>query len=107
MSYTATTEEILRLRRMTGEPSGNSDYSDYELAELIESVEGDFHAAAAEVWQWKAAAVAGLFDWAADGGDYKQSVLYDRYMANAAAEKAQSPRFCGMVIDPTLKPVNE
>lgn len=103
MKYLVTTEEIARLRRMTGEyPADDSNYSDAELSGLIAARSGDLHAAAYDIWSWKAAAVAALYDWSADGGDYKQSVLYDRYMANAEAEKAQSSLFSGMIIDPTL-----
>ena len=107
MTYTATEAEILQLRRMTGEtPAETSDYSDEELSNVIEARTGDLHAAAYDIWNWKAAAVAALFDWSADGGDYKQSVLYDRYKANAEAEKAQS-MLSGMIVDPTLEPVEE
>lgn len=108
MSYTAAEAEILTLRRSTGEyPAESSGYSDEELAGVIESRNGDLHAAAYDVWMWKAAAAAALFDWSADGGDYKQSVLYDRYKANAEAEKALSPLFSGMIIDPTLRLVGD
>lgn len=108
MTYTPTESEITKLRRMTGEyPASNSSYTDEELSEVLVNRNGDIHAAAHDVWCWKAAAVAGLFDFSADGGDYKQSVLYDRYLANAAAERAQSPLLCGMIIDPTLEQVEE
>lgn len=100
--------DILKLRRMVGEyPAETSEYGDNELSEVIESRGGDLHAAAYDVWMWKAAAAANLIDWSADGGDYKQSVLYDRYLANAEAEKAQSDLLCGMIIDPTLEEVAE
>ena len=108
MTYTPTESEITKLRRMTGEyPASNSSYTDEELSEVLVNRNGDIHAAAHDVWCWKAAAVAGLFDFSADGGDYKQSVLYDRYLANAASEKAQSPLLYGMIIDPTLEQVEE
>ena len=108
MTYTPTSAEITQLRRMTGEyPASTSSYSDAELTQVIADRNGDLHAGAYDVWTWKAAAVAGLFDFSADGGDYKQSVLYDRYLANAASEKAQSPLLCGMIIDPTLEQVEE
>ena len=106
--YTPTEAEIIALRRAVGEyPAETSSYTDADLTALLITREGDIHAAAYDVWMWKAAAVSGLFDWSADGGDYKQSVLYDRYLANAAAEKAQSPILCGMIIDPTLGYVEE
>lgn len=108
MSYTATAAEIMTLRRMVGEyPAESSGYSDTELSNVIGCRSGDLHAAAFDVWMWKAAAAAALIDWSADGGDYKQAALYDRYKAAAEAEKAQSALLCGIVIDPTLKEVWE
>ena len=108
MTYTPTNIEITQLRRRVGEyPAENSSYTDAELQQVLIDREGDQHAAAYDVWSWKAAAAAALIDWSADGGDYKQSVLYDRYIANAEAEKAQSVALCGMIIDPTLKVVAE
>jgi len=104
MSYEPTAAEITALRRRVGEfPAESSDYTDEELTGILTEREGDLHAAAYDIWCWKAAAVASLFDWSADGGEYKQGALYDRYMANAEAEKAQSGLFCGMVVDPTLE----
>lgn len=104
--YTPTAAEITALRRRVGEyPAETSGYTDEELTAALADRNGDRHAAAYDVWMWKAAAVAALFDWSADGGDYKQSVLYDRYKANAEEEKAQSLLLCGMIIDPELTPV--
>ena len=106
MTYTATESEILQLRRMTGEyPANTSSYWDGELADVISQRNGDLHAAAYDIWTWKAAAAAALIDWSADGGDYKQAVLYERYKANAEAEKAQSASLGSFIIDPTLKPI--
>lgn len=106
MSYEATADEVILLRRTVGEyPADTSEYSDYELMDVLNRRNGDLHAAAYDVWMWKASAVSALIDWSADGGNYKQSVLYDRYIANAEAEKAQSTALQGMIIDPTLKVV--
>ena len=106
MSYTPTQAEITMLRLRVGEAdTAASHYTDAQLSALLVSVNGDQHAAASQVWQWKAAAVAALFDWSADGGSYQQSVLYDRYMKLAQDEAAQSTLTGGMIIDPTLKPV--
>lgn len=106
MSYTPTSTEITKLRRMIGEyPITSSNYSDSDLSDVIAEREGDLHAAAADVWGWKAAAVASLIDWSADGGSYDQSVLYDRYTANAEAERKQSAALSAMIVDPTLKEV--
>lgn len=105
MTYTPTAAEITQLRRMTGEyPAQDSSYSDEELGMAIETREGDLHAAAYDVWTWKAAAASDLIDWSADGGDYKQAALYDRYKAQALEEWRQS-RLCGMIVDPELQAV--
>ena len=106
MTYTPTAAEIAQLRRMTGEyPASSSSFTDAEMSSIIEARNGDMHAAAYDVWSYKAAAAAALIDWSADGGDYKQSVLYERYKANAEEERAQSPTIGSMIIDPTLKRV--
>jgi hypothetical protein len=108
MNYTPTTAEITALRRRVGEfPAETSEYSDEELTAVLTDRNGDQHAAAYDVWSWKAAAAASLMDWSADGGDYKQAALYDRYKANAEEEKAQSALLSGFLLDPTLKPVEE
>lgn len=108
MTYTPTQTEITQLRRMTGEyPAETSGYTDEELTGVIETRDGDLHAAAYDVWTWKAAAAASLIDWAADGGDYKQAALYDRYKQAALEEWRQSRTLCGMIVDPTLKEVED
>ena len=104
-NYTVTESDIRMLRRITGEyPAETSSYTDEELTDALEARSGDIHAAAYDVWNYKAAAAAALFDWSADGGDYKQAALYDRCKANAEAEWKQSG-LCAFVIDPTLKEV--
>jgi hypothetical protein len=104
MSYTPTAADITQLRRLTGEyPAGTSGYSDTEISDALEARNGDIHAAAYDIWTWKAAAASALIDWAADGGDYKQAVLYDRYKQNALDEWRKSS-FCTMIVDPELKP---
>lgn len=40
----------------------------------------DTNAAAADVWEEKASAVASKFDFTADGGNYSQSQQYEQYM---------------------------
>lgn len=103
MTYTPSEAEVTQLRRMTGEyPAETSTYTDLELSAIIETREGDLHAAAYDVWNYKAAAAAALIDWSADGGDYKQAALYDRYKAQALEEWRQS-KLCGMIVDPELQ----
>ena len=99
---TATSEMIATVRRYTAEPL-TTTYSDDLISDIIETyplVDAlgsepftwdsstqpptqdenenwiptyDLNAAAAQIWQEKAAALAGLFDYAADGGNYKRS----------------------------------
>lgn len=105
----ASAELIARLRRLTGEPT-TATYDDAALAERIEAypvrdARGedpyswdasatppapvsndawlptyDLYAAAADVWEEKAATVASDFDFSADGGRYDRSQVYEQYM---------------------------
>lgn len=43
----------------------------------------DLHAAAADIWEEKAATVAACFDFDADGGSYKKSQQYEMYLKQA------------------------
>ncbi len=103
MAYEPTAEDVLN--RRTGENSPESPYSDTELEQLLAARGGDIHAAAYEIWTWKAAEACADIDWSADGGDYKQSVIYERCLQMAEAELAQSPTLRAMIIDPTTKEV--
>jgi len=108
----ATDAQVARLRRMTGESSTDT-YSDEDMAEYIERYpledargEGPYvesetdpgtleenpdwtatydlnAAAAAAIWQEKAAAPAQDFDFEADGGSYKRSQVYEQAMQQA------------------------
>ena len=91
----ATADQVSRLRRMTAEPTATT-YSDGDLEDAIERYpimdrmgyapyddDGevnddwtptyDLAAAAAEIWQEKAAAIAGNFDFSADGSSFNRS----------------------------------
>lgn len=50
----------------------------------------DVHAAAAEIWTEKAAAVYDQHDFSADGGSYKVSQLYDHCVAMATFHNARA-----------------
>jgi len=108
----ATAAQIARLRRMVNEPT-TTTYSDTTLAEYIEAyplldergeepytwdtatepptkedndnwiATYDLAAAAADVWQEKAAAPAEDFDTNADGADLKRSQAYEQCMKQA------------------------
>jgi hypothetical protein len=114
----ATAAQIARLRRMTAEPD-DTTYTDDDLATIIESYPTtdergedsytwntattpptqdantswiatyDLHAAAAEVWEEKGAAVAQDFDFSADGGDYSRSQVQEQYMAQARYHRSR------------------
>ncbi len=87
-----TAAQIARLRRMVAEPTATT-YSDDDLGAIIEShpvpdSEGywptdddwtatyDLNAAAAEVWEEKAAALADAYDFQADGASFQRNQLY-------------------------------
>lgn len=102
---------IAQLRRLVAEPT-TTTYSDALLTAIIENYphldeQGeepftlssstppvheqntdwmptyDLMAAAADVWAEKAAAIANLYDFKADGGDYARSQVYEQYMKNS------------------------
>lgn len=106
---TATATMIEKVRRMVNEPE-NTTYSDATLSVIIETyplvdargvepytwdtstepptkdandnwiVTYDLNAAAADIWEEKAALVAQDFDFKADGGGYTRSQVYDQFM---------------------------
>jgi len=108
----ATSEQIARLRRMVAEPT-TTTYSDDDLAEYIErypllDARGeepytwddstdpptqdanedwiptyDLNAAAADIWDEKAAVASANYDFSADGGSYSRGQVADRYMQRA------------------------
>lgn len=107
MSYAGGTAsaDIARLRRMVAE-SGTVTYSDTLLATVISGYplpDGagewplttagsvnpewtptyDLAAAAADVWGEKAAAVAGAFDFTADGATFRKSQVAEQYAQQA------------------------
>lgn len=90
----ASASDIARLRRMVAEPT-NTTYTDTLLGEAIlryplPDADGhmtdsdlwvatyDLNAAAAEIWQEKAAALVGRADFSADGGSYSDSQLVEQ-----------------------------
>ena len=105
----ATAAQIARLRRMVNEPTTDT-YTDDDLAGYIESYPRidergespytwdtstepptqdvndswiptyDLNAAAADIWQEKAAVLAQDYDFNADGGQYSRSQAYEHAM---------------------------
>ena len=131
----ATAAQIAQLRRMVNEPL-TTTYSDATLTTYIETypmidARGehpftwnltavppakldnpewidtyDLCAAAANVWEEKAAAVVGSFDFTADGASYSRSQVYEQYMKMARSSASRrSPRTITM--RPWPEEVNE
>jgi glutamine synthetase len=90
---------IAKLRRMIAEPTFTT-YTDDDLEDVIEEhavldSEGyapesddwtatyDLNAAAAELWEEKATAFVGLYDFNADGGSFNRSQAYNQAMKMA------------------------
>lgn len=113
-----TAAQIAQLRRMVAEPSSDNGYTDTVLSETIARcpvadvagelpllVDGsvnsawtptyDLNAAAAEVWREKAAALAAVFDFSADGASYQRSQAASN--AQRMVQFYQSRRFAGNV----------
>lgn len=107
----ASADQVARLRKMVAEPT-TTTYSDVALKAYIEAyplvdergeapytfssatpparVENtgwmptyDLNAAAADVWDEKAAALAANFDFQVDGGDYSRSQAFEHAQARA------------------------
>ena len=49
----------------------------------------DLHAAAADIWEEKAAAIADEFDFDADGGGFSRSKKYDQYQSKARSHASK------------------
>jgi len=115
---TATAAQIEQVRRMVNEPSAVI-YDDTAIQSYIEAhplvdergqvpytydnwttpptrddnenwlATYDLHAAAADIWEEKAAAVVGKFDFSADGASFSQSQIYEQYMKQARRHRAR------------------
>ena len=114
---TATAAQIAQIRRMTAEPTV-SPYTDEAIQGYIESYpildeQGeppytlssatppaqvantnwiatyDLHAAAADIWEEKAAAWADKYDFSADGGNYSRSKAYEQMMSRVRYHRAR------------------
>ena len=95
----ASVTEVVKLRRMIAD-STSTTYSDDDLEDIIESYpvldsDGydpedddwtatyDLNAAAAQIWEEKAAAYIGSYDFSADGGSFNRSQMYEQAMKMA------------------------
>lgn len=89
-------QQLNQLRRMTALAADDPVYTDDLLTEMLDNRSGDLNATASDIWDEKAAAVAGSFDFAADGGDYKRSQLVAHYQEEAAKYRSRA----GFELDP-------
>lgn len=108
----ATAAEVARLRRMVAEPT-NTTYSDEDIADYIErhpkrdrygepvqttlgldnslwTATYDLNAAAAEIWDEKAAALADTFDTSIDGAALSEAQLYEHACKQARRYRSYS-----------------
>jgi len=114
----ATADQVAELRRMVDEPKFTSSYDDTLIEGYIERYPCldergqapytwllttpptqeanaswiptyDMHAAAADVWTEKAAALAGKFDLSADGANMQRSQLYAQAMNQARYHRSR------------------
>lgn len=88
MNYTP--RQFAQLRRMAALDAADPAYTDKILTDILDSWSGDLNAAAAVIWDEKAAKVSGSYDFAADGGDYKRSQLVDQYLIQASKFRARA-----------------
>lgn len=93
---TYTPQQLNQLRRMAALTADDQTYTDSILTEMLDTRLGDLNATASDIWDEKVAAVAEVFDFATDGGDYKRSQLIAQYQAEAAKYRSRS----GFELDP-------
>jgi hypothetical protein len=111
MTTLVTDAQVAQLRRMVAEPT-TTTYSDATLITYIETYPHmdqfgeesldawgdantdwtptyDLHAAAADIWEEKAATVSHRVDFNADGGSYSVSQQYEQYMKQCRYHRAR------------------
>lgn len=104
----ASADDVARLRRLTAEPTEDT-YTDEAFESAIERYpindsdgnepdDSDWTAtynvylAASEIWTEKAAAIAGSYDFTADGSSFQRSQLYEQYTQQARVMQQQARR---------------
>ena len=114
----ATAAQVAQLRRMVAETT-DATYTDADLATYLEayptidadgnapddtdwdSTALDIHSAAAAIWEEKAAAVGGNFDFAADSATFNRSQVFAHYMKQARYHNARrQPGTIKLVVSP-------
>ena len=76
-------QQCQRLRRLIAEPANQTPWTDETLAGYLDRRDGDLWAAAADVWEEKAAGVAAAYDFSADGHSLSRSQLPTQYLRQA------------------------
>ena len=117
----ATAAMIARVRRLADEATADT-YTDSEIATYIEQyprndsdgnepTDTDWTAtyavklAAADLWEEKAAALAGQYDFAADGGQYTRSQAYKHAMQMAARYRGSGGRITSSTLTASPQPI--
>lgn len=102
----ATAEQIAQVRRMAGIAAGDATYTDTVVGGYIEAyplidADGrdpsdaewidtyDLHAAAADILEERAVALATSFDFSADGASYHRSQAYEKLMAQCRYHRSR------------------
>lgn len=93
-----TNDDLLRLRRMTGEYDPESDYTDTDLDIFIAEANGDLNDAAAAIWGEKASNYADLVNISEAGSSRSNSDLFEHataqqqyFASRGAAAAATAP----------------
>lgn len=84
MALISSPEQIQQLRRFTGETDVDaSEYSDEDMDAAIVAEAGNLRAAAAVIWDQKAAKAAALVDVSESGSSRRMSQVYANALAMA------------------------
>lgn len=84
----ATPDQILILRGMINQPDNVAPWTDEYLGAVIDANQS-LNAAAASVWEAKAATVAHLVDISEGGSSRKQGDIYEQFLAMAKLYKGE------------------
>lgn len=86
MAISSSPEVLQQLRRMTGETdTDSSDYSDEDMDAVLVAATGNLRAAAAQIWDEKAAKLAGLVDVSESGSSRRMSQAHANALGMATA----------------------
>lgn len=92
----ATPEQVAALRLMIAEPENVAPYTDETLEAMIDAADGDLNAVACQIWNTKAAGVAGMVDITEGGSSRKMGSLHQQYLTMAKT-------FCSQTTDATAE----